>query len=121
MLGAHDLAAVAPDGLAPELEGSDKGTQGGFDQLGIRVILIAVSPYAKKGYVGHHVYDHTSITRFIEAKFKLPALTARDANAEPPTDLFDFKSPPAFATPPSLTTPTVDPAAYQYCAQTFPN
>ena len=112
--------ACAPDGKPPILTGSDQGTQGGFDLYGIRVILIAVSPYAKKGYVGHHVYDHASITRFIEAKFKLPALTARDANAEPPTDLFDFKSPPAFATPPSLTTPTVDPTALQYSESTFP-
>ena len=83
------------------------------------MLLIAVSPYAKKGYLGHPVYDHSSITRFIEAKFTVPALTARDANAEPPTDLFDFKNPPAFATPPSLTTPTVDPTALQYCAPTF--
>jgi phospholipase C len=111
--------ACAPDGKQPILTGSDQGTQGGFDIYGIRVLLIAVSPYAKKGYVGHHVYDHTSIARFIEAKFKLPALTARDANAEPPTDLFDFKSPPALATPPPLTTPTVDPTQLQYCTSTY--
>ncbi|HTQ41930.1 MAG TPA: alkaline phosphatase family protein, partial [Polyangiaceae bacterium] len=111
--------ACAPDGIAPMLQGSDQGTQGGFDLYGVRVLLLAVSPYAKRGYVGHHVYDHTSITRFIEAKFKIPALTARDANAEPPTDLFDFKSPPAFATPPPLTMPTVDATELQYCESTF--
>lgn len=113
-------AACAPDSIAPVLVGSDQGTQGGFDLYGARVDLLAVSPYAKKAYVGHHVYDHTSITRFIEAKFKIPALTARDANAEPPTDLFDFKDPPAFATPPQLTMPTIDPTQLQYCEQTFP-
>ena len=85
----------------------------------MRVLLIAVSPYAKKGYVSHTTYDHTSITRFIEAKFKIPALTARDANATPPMDLFDFTSPPAFATPPALTAPTVDPAGLSYCTATF--
>ena len=63
-------------------------------------------------------YDHSSITRFIEARFKLPALTARDANAEIPTDLFDF-SKPTFATPPSLTMPTVDQTQYGYCTATF--
>ncbi len=80
---------------------------------------MAVSPYSKKKYVGHHVYDHTSITRFIEARFNLPALTARDANAEPLTDLFDFKSPPAFLTPPALTAPTVDATEFSYCTATF--
>jgi phospholipase C len=94
-------------------------TQGGFDLYGVRVILIAVSPYAKKGYVGHHVYDHTSVTRFIEAKFNLPALTARDANAEPLTDLFDFRSAPAFLSPPTIPSPTVDPAGLAYCTSTF--
>ena len=112
-------AACAPDGTKPILSPGDT-TPGGFDLLGIRVLLIAVSPYARKGYVGHHVYDHSSIARFIEARFDLPALTARDANAEPPTDLFDFASPPAFATPPALTTPTVDPGELQYCVTTFP-
>jgi phospholipase C len=78
-----------------------------------------VSPYSKKGYVGHHVYDHTSIMKFIETRFGLNALTARDANAEPPTDLFDFKNPPAFLTPPSIPDPTVDPTELTYCQKTF--
>ena len=109
--------ACAPDSDKPILNPGDT-TQGGFDEYGVRVVLMAVSPYAKKGYVGHHTYDHSSITRFIEAKFKLPALTARDANAEIPTDLFDF-SKPTFATPPSLTMPTVDQTQYGYCTATF--
>jgi phospholipase C len=36
------------------------------------------------------VHDHTAITRFIEAVFDLPALTARDANSDALLDLFDF-------------------------------
>jgi phospholipase C len=111
-------AACPPDSTQPILVGGDT-TQGGFDIYGPRVLLIAVSPYAKKGYVGHTVYDHSSIARFIEAKFKIPALTARDANATPPTDLFDFTDPPAFATPPTLTTPTIDPIQLSYCETTF--
>jgi phospholipase C len=109
--------ACPPDSIAPVLQTGDT-TQGGFDLYGVRVILIVVSPYAKKGYAGHHLYDHTSITRFIEAKFRLPALTARDANAEPPMDLFDF-SKPAFATPPNLDPATVDPSGLSYCVTTF--
>ena len=109
--------ACVPDDTKPVPSGGET-IDGTFDMYGVRVILIAVSPYAKKGYAGHHVYDHTSITRFIEAKFKLPALTARDANAEPLTDLFDF-SKPNFATPPDLPAPTVDPTELSYCETTF--
>jgi phospholipase C len=109
--------ACSPDSIAPILVAGDT-TAGGFDSYGVRVVLIAVSPYAKKAYVGHHVYDHTSITRFIEAKFKLPALTARDANADPLTDLFDF-SKPTFATPPALDAPTIDPNELAYCQMTY--
>jgi phospholipase C len=110
--------ACVPDAIKPILTGGDT-MQGAFDMLGVRVVLMAVSPYSKKGYVGHHVYDHTSIMRFIEARFDLAALTARDANAEPLTDLFDFTSPPAFATPPTIPDPTVDPTELTYCTQTF--
>ena len=65
-----------------------------FDRLGIRVPLIVISPYAKAGFVGHTVADHTSLTRFIENRFDLPAMTHRDANAWPMLDLFDFDHPP---------------------------
>jgi hypothetical protein len=66
-----------------------------FFELGVRVPLIAVSPWARRHFVSHNVEDHTSITRFIEAVFGLPALTARDANADALLDLFDFACPPA--------------------------
>jgi phospholipase C len=111
--------ACAPDSIAPVL-GKGDTTDAGFNLYGIRVVLIAVSPYAKKGYVSHTVYDHTSITRFIEAKFKIPALTKRDANATPPMDLFDFANPPAFAAPPTIPAPTIDPTQLSYCQSTFP-
>jgi phospholipase C len=111
-------AACAPDSTQPILVKGDE-TQGGFNLYGMRVLLIAVSPYAKKAYVGHELYDHTSIARFIEAKFKIPALTARDANATPPMDLFDFTDPPAFVTPPTFATPPIDPTQLNYCEATF--
>jgi phospholipase C len=61
-----------------------------FEQMGPRVPLVAISPWAKRNYASHVVHDHTAITRFIEAIFDLPALTARDANSDALTDLFDF-------------------------------
>jgi phospholipase C len=106
-------AACAPD-ARPPIDGRGAPAGWAFERLGVRVPFIVVSPYAKPGYVGHATYDHTSITRFIEAKFKLPALTARDANAEPPMDLFDFAR-PSFLTPPSIPEPPVDDAELAWC------
>jgi phospholipase C len=63
--------------------------------------MIVVSPWAKPNYVSNVVQDHTSITAFIERKWNLPAMTFRDANAQPMTDYFDF-SKPAFLKPPAL-------------------
>ncbi len=83
--------ACPPDDRAPD--GAKPG-EGGFDRLGIRVPFAVISPFAKKGYVSHRVYDHTSILRFVQARFTLPALSNRDANAEAPWDVFDFASPP---------------------------
>ena len=65
-----------------------------FDHYGMRVPLLVLSAYGKRHYMSHHVADHTSITRFIEAKFGLPAMTARDANAFPLLDMFDFAAGP---------------------------
>jgi phospholipase C len=109
--------ACAPDTTAPALTGTDVGTPGGFNQYGFRVPLIVASPYAKKGHVSHNVYDHTSITRFIEAKFKIPALSARDANADPLMDLFDFTDPPALLAPPQIPATIVDDAGVATCIQ----
>jgi phospholipase C len=113
--------ACVPDNVAPILNtSSDSTIQAQFDRYGVRVPVIVVSPYAKKGYVGHTTYDHTSILRFIEAKFKVPALTARDANADPMMDLFDFAGAPN-ATPPTVAEPTVDPTGLTYCETTYPH
>jgi phospholipase C len=113
-------SACIPDNLDPVLGGPDNTIPAKFDHLGMRVPFIVVSPYAKKGYVGHVVYDHTSVLRFIEAKFKVPALSGRDANADIPTDLFDFSA-PAQLTPPTIPEPTIDPAGVTYCETTFPH
>lgn len=66
-----------------------------FFELGVRVPLIAISPWARRHYVSKVPRDHTAITRFLEVLFDLPALTARDANADALLDMFDFDCPPA--------------------------
>ncbi len=70
-----------------------------FHELGTRVPLIAISPWARRHFVSHTRKEHTSITRFIEAVFGLPALTARDANSDALLDLFDFGCAPAAIAP----------------------
>ena len=98
--------ACLPDAIPPNLLPGD--VPGAFDRYGIRVPMVAISPYSKRGYVSHTVYDQTSILRFIENRFDLPALTNRDANADPMLELFDFSNPP-HVKPPRLPAAVVDP------------
>ena len=52
-------------------------------------------------------HDHTSILATIEAKWNLPALTYRDAQAYTLFDYLNLSGPPAFLTPPSLAAPAL--------------
>jgi phospholipase C len=66
------------------------------DQLGLgfRVPCIVISPYAKKGFVDHTQYEHSSLCKFSETVFGLPPMTARDAASADMTDAFDFTQAP---------------------------
>jgi len=97
--------ACVPDDVPPMLEPGD--VPGAFDRLGIRVPVVVVSPFARPHFVSHRVHDHTAILRFIETRFDLPALTRRDANADPMLEFFDFRH-PAFLEPPPLPAAVVD-------------
>jgi acid phosphatase len=48
---------------------------------GVRVPSLVISPFARKGYVDHTVYDTTSILRTLEQRFDLAPLGTRDAAA----------------------------------------
>ena len=110
--------ACIPDGFAPH-DGQNNPLPGAFNTTGFRVPFIVVSPYARAHFVSHTMHDHASITRFIEARFGLPALTNRDANATPPMEVFDFQNPP-FMTPPTVTaTTTVPPTILTQCSQSL--
>lgn len=52
-----------------------------FDQLGVRVPALVISPYTKKGTIDHTVYDHTSMLASVEHLFAMKNLTARDKAA----------------------------------------
>ncbi|MDQ1519507.1 MAG: phospholipase [Actinomycetota bacterium] len=109
-------AAPKPDNIAPILQPGD--TPAAFDRYGIRVPTIVVSPYARNHFVSHRVYDHTSILRFIETRFRLHALTQRDHAADPMLSLFDFThvTHPA----PVLADAPIDPAGVDYCNRLHP-
>lgn len=93
-------AAVPPDDIPPNLPpGSEPGT---FGLYGFRVPSGVISPYAKRNYVSHTVYDHTSVLKTVERKWNLPALTRRDANAADVLDMVDFRSPPSFSHPATI-------------------
>jgi phospholipase C len=66
-----------------------------FDGLGIRVPLLIISPYAKRGYVSHVQYEHGSILRFTEDQLGLVPLAASDKRANSPQDdAFDLTATP---------------------------
>jgi phospholipase C len=91
--------AIKPDNIPPMLAPGD--VHAGYGRYGFRVPLMVISPYARPGYASRVVQDHTSLDAFIEYKWNLPAMTFRDANADPMLDYFDFRR-PAFAVPPRL-------------------
>jgi phospholipase C len=98
-------AACVPGDKPPMLQPGNYVAD--FDHFGVRVPFVVISPFSKPHFLSHVPHDHTSITRFIEARFDLPALTGRDANSVPPFEFFDFEH-PAFLTPPSLPDAPID-------------
>jgi phospholipase C len=57
---------------------------------GPRVPAIVISPFAKRGFVDHTVYDTTSILKLIETRYHLAPLGPRDAAAADMSNAFDF-------------------------------
>jgi phospholipase C len=60
--------------------------------LGVRVPMLVISPFAKRGYISHVQMDHVSILKFIQLNWNLPSLNAR--NSSPASgdlrDMFKF-------------------------------
>ena len=97
------LEAIAPDSIPPALGPGD--VPGGYNIYGPRVPAIVASPYAKPKAVTNVVYDHTSWLATIEAKWNLPFLTYRDANAKTLKGFLNLEGAPAFLQPPKLAEP----------------
>jgi phospholipase C len=96
--------AMVPDGIVPMLSPTDDVDD--YSRTGFRVPMIVVSPYAKKGYVSHTVMDSTAILKFIETRFNLSSLTARDAAQPDMSEFFDFTNVPNQTAPSPPAQPT---------------
>jgi phospholipase C len=71
----------------PVLDTTADGTIYG---LGLRVPVIAVSPYVAAGTISHTQYEFGSILKFIEGTFSLGSLGTTDARATSIGDMFNF-------------------------------
>jgi phospholipase C len=69
--------------------------------LGVRVPMIVVSPWTRGGWVNSQLFDHTSLLRFLEARFGHRGAGLTETNITPwrravtgdLTSAFDFKTP----------------------------
>ncbi len=72
-------------------------------RLGFRVPCVIISPYARRNYIAHEQYDHTSILKMIEWRFGLTPLSVRDETANNLANALNFSAPdlsaPAFTVP----------------------
>jgi phospholipase C len=81
--------AIPPDTIPPNVN-----PPGAYNLYGPRVPSIVISPYSAAGGVTSVIHDHTSVLATIEAKWNLPALTDRDANAHDVMDFLDLSLTP---------------------------
>jgi phospholipase C len=85
---------VTPPSCVAPGDGSKYTVHGfNFEQLGVRVPAVVISPYIPKGIIDHRVYDHSSIPATIEALAGLAPLTQRDAVANNLTSLLSLAQP----------------------------
>jgi phospholipase C len=63
-------------------------------ELGLRVPLIVISPYAKTAYVSHTPHEFGSLLRFVEERYGLQSLGYSDSRSDDLSDCFNFNQPP---------------------------
>ena len=90
--------SVQPGAATPPADGSPNNpliNSGGFlfDWLGVRVPAVVVSPLIPQGKVDHTPYDHASVPATLEALYKFPAMTQRDAGANNVLHLLSLPQP----------------------------
>ena len=84
--GFFDHVAPPPAPIPPA-----ERSAGNLDGLrGFRVPTVVISPFARRQYVSHVLYDSSSVLRMIEWRWGLQPLTVRDASANNLAGLLDF-------------------------------
>jgi phospholipase C len=94
----HGLSNVP---ITNEIFPGDSSHPSGPYGLGMRVPMIVVSPWTKGGWVNSQVFDHTSLIRFLEARFAGGNTDLLESNitewrrsvAGDLTSVFDFANP----------------------------
>jgi phospholipase C len=94
----HVPPTAAPIPPADAAAGNKDGLRG------FRVPAVIVSPWAKRRSINSGLFDHTSILRMIEERWKLKPLTVRDSTANNLADVLDFSQTNLIA--PRFTVPT---------------
>ncbi len=119
---AQGLSTVTVDGEIHDVVNPGRGgsyTADGLPYgLGPRVPMTVVSPWTKGGFVCSQVFDHTSVIRFIAARFGIdePNITPwRRAVCGDLTSAFDFRTPDA-TLPPLPDTSGYRSIADQHCS-----
>jgi len=101
-------AATAAQGgstvpVVDEIYAGDANNPAGPYGLGMRVPMLAISPWSKGGWVDSQLFDHTSIIKFLEARFANGNTDLVESNITPwrravtgdLTSCFDFATPNA--------------------------
>ncbi|MBV8197164.1 MAG: hypothetical protein JO263_03435 [Candidatus Eremiobacteraeota bacterium] len=63
-------------------------------ELGFRVPLIVISPYARRHYISTQQHEFGSILKFAEETFGLPSLGTTDVRSDDLSDCFNFRRGP---------------------------
>jgi phospholipase C len=106
--GFYDHVAP-PDAVAPgDVITASYNTHGfKFDQLGVRVPALVISPWVKQGVIDQTKYDHTSMLATVERLFGMHHLTERDRLAQDFIHLFSLAEPRTNA-PTSMPEPAIN-------------
>jgi hypothetical protein len=80
-----------------------------YDQLGVRVPALVISPHVGKGVIDHTLYDHSSALATVERLFGMKNLTERDKAANDLLHLLSADA-PRTDTPATLPSPAQNPS-----------
>lgn len=110
-------SAVAPGDAGPGSKYNKHGFT--FEQLGVRVPAVVVSPLIPRNTIDHQRYDHASIPATLQQLFGIPALTNRASTVHDVTPLLSLPMPrtdaptrlpyPAAPTAPLVAQPALPP------------